>query len=201
MPLQDPVPEKPTPPESLPAWQGTHLLRRIAEGDESALDSLYHAIADRLYSMALHWLRDHGRAREALQDTFLRIWRKAANYDAARSSPFTWCSMILRGICLDSLRKQRRVPRLLEDLAPDRDLLSAIASHDGLGDLLFRDTVTRVSEALLTFDPEERRTLEAALFDPAPNRELAERWQIPTATVKTRIHRAMLKLRQLLAEP
>ncbi len=193
--------ETPNPPESLPAWQGTHLLRRIAEGDEAALDALYHAIGDRLFSMAFHWLRDHGRASEALQDTFLRIWKKAANYDAARSNPFTWCAMILRGICLDSLRKQRRAPRLLDDLSRDTDLLSTIASHDGLGDLLFRDTVTRVREALQRLDPEERQSLEAALFDPAPNRELAERWQIPIATAKTRIHRAMLKLRQLLSQP
>jgi RNA polymerase sigma-70 factor (ECF subfamily) len=201
MSFENPMPETVPQPTSLPTWHGTELLRRIAQGDEPALESLYHAIADRLFSMALHWLRDEGCAREALQDTFLRIWKNAGKYDAARSNPFTWCSMILRGICLDTLRKRRRIPRLLDDLMPEGNLLPALAVHDGLDDLLFHDTVTRVREALLTLTAEERETIEAALFDPAPNRELAERWQLPLATVKTRIHRAMLKMRQLLTPP
>lgn len=199
MPFEKPVSETP-PPTALPTWQGTHLLRRIALGEESALEALHHAIADRLFSMALHWLRDEGCASEALQDTFLRIWKKAGEYDAARSNPFTWCTMILRGICLDMLRKRRRIPRLLGDLSPDSDLLPRLAVHDGLDDLFFHDTVRRVREAIATLTATERETLEAAIFDPAPNRELAERWQQPLAAVKTRIHRAMLKIRELLSE-
>lgn len=201
MPSENPVPDSSPPPTSLPTWQGTQLLSRIAKSDEKALEALHHAIADRLYSMALHWLRDEGTAREALQDTFIRIWKKAANYDAARSNPFTWCVMILRGICLDHLRKRRRVPRLLDDISPFSGLLPSPNSSDGLDDLLFHETVTRVRAALLTLSTEEQTTIEAALFDPAGNRELSERWDIPLATTKTRIHRAMIKLRQLLKRP
>jgi RNA polymerase sigma-70 factor (ECF subfamily) len=188
-------------PTSLPTWRGAELLRRIALQDETALESLYQAIGDRLFSMALHWLRDEGAAREALQDAFLRIWKKASNYDVARSTPFTWCSMILRGICLDLMRKRRRFPHLFDDLQSSSNLLPTLNIHDGLDDLLFHDTVTRVREALRLLTAEDRETIEAALFDPAANRELAERWQLPLATAKTRIHRAMLKLRQLLMLP
>ena len=88
----------------------------VAERDERALEELYKVTSDRLYSMALHWLRDEGAAREAVQDCYLRIWKRAGRYDPARSQPFTWCVMILRGLCLDQLRKLRRVPRLAEDL-------------------------------------------------------------------------------------
>lgn len=195
-----PVPEK-SRVTSLPSWQGTHLLRRIAAADEAALEALHRVLADRLFSMALHWLQDEGSAREALQDTFLRIWKNADNYDAARSNPFTWCCMILRGICLDNLRKRRRIPRLLDDFSADSNLMPRLAIHDGVDDLFFHDTVRRVHEALGSLSADERQTLEAALFDPASNRELADRWKLPLATVKTRIHRAMLKLRQLLTEP
>lgn len=190
------MPQPSPDPSALPAWQGTHLLRRIADGDEAALEALHHAIGDRLFSMALHWLRDEGRAKEALQDTLLRIWKRAASYDAARSNPFTWCAMILRGICLDSLRRHRRAPLLLDD-----GFLPPEPARDGLDDLFFHDTVRRVRAALATLSPDDREALEAALFDPAPIRELAERWQQPPATARTRIHRAMLKIRQLLLEP
>ncbi len=127
MPSESPVSDPPT--ILLPAWQGTHLLRRIADADEAALEALHRVLADRLFSMALHWLQDEGSAREALQDTFLRIWKNARNYDAARSNPFTWCCMILRGICLDTLRKRRRIPRLLEDFPLGSEMLPRLASH------------------------------------------------------------------------
>ena len=201
MTSEDPMPRPQPDPPALPAWQGTQLLRRIAGGDESALESLHHALGDRLFSMALHWLRDEGRAKEALQDTLLRIWKRAGSYDAARSNPFTWCAMILRGICLDSLRKQSRAPRLIDDLSAGAGFLPLHPVHDGVNDLFFHDTVRRVREALAMLGDDERETLEAALFDPAPVRELAERWQQPLAAAKTRIHRAMLKIRQLLHEP
>ena len=201
MPSRSSLPKNAPKLTSLPTWQGTDLLRKIADGDASAFDSLYHAISDRLYSMALHWLRDRGAAKEAVQDTFIRIWHKALNYDAARSNPFTWCTMILRGICMDQLRKQRRIPHLLDDLSPHEGFLPAPESGDGLYDLLFHETVSRVRGALQTLSEEERLTIEAALFDPASNRELAERWRLPLGTTKTRIHRAMQKLRTLLSKP
>lgn len=199
--MENPAPGVPHAPPVLPAWQGTRLLGRIAVGEEAALEALHHAIGDRLFSMAFHWLRDEGRAKEALQDTLLRIWKRAATYDAARSNPFTWCVMILRGICLDSLRKQRRVPTLLDDFPQDSCPSLRQPEDGGMDDLLFHETARRVREALMSLDDTEREALEAALFDPASVRELAERWQQPLATAKTRIHRAMLKIRKLLSEP
>lgn len=190
-----------SPAEALQARHGTQLLRRIASGEEAALEALHRAYADRLFSMTRHWLRDEGAAAEALQDTFLRIWRSANRYDPGRSHPFTWCVMILRGICLDHLRRGRRVPRLLDDLVPRGRIEIDPPGEDGLEDLHFHDTVQRVRTALRRLSDEERMTLDAALFDPAGNHELAERWNLSHATVKTRIHRAMSKLRQLLLQP
>jgi len=85
------------------ARDGSRLHARIARKDADALAELYHMWGDRLYSMALHWLKDEGAARGAMQDCLLRIWKKAAEFDFEKSSGFTWCGMILRGLCLDHL--------------------------------------------------------------------------------------------------
>ena len=175
---------------------GSRLLARIARRDADALAELYRMWGDRLYSMALHWIKDEGAAKEALQDCFLRIWKKAADFDPEKSRGFTWCTMILRGLCLDFLRSRKRRSAVWQD----SELGSAleVPSRGGVEDLFFRETVTRVRSALERLDDSEAESVRAALFDPGSMQDHAVRWGIPLGTAKIRIHRAMLKLRELL---
>ncbi|GAA5481976.1 ECF RNA polymerase sigma factor SigK [Haloferula sargassicola] len=188
-----------TDPPSL-LWDGTWLLERIAGGDGNALEQLYRMWGDRLFSMAAHLLGDEGAADEALQDCFLRIWKKAGEYDPARSRGFTWAGMILRGICLDMLRKRRRRAPVWADESAIPEL-GVPASHGGVEDLLFRDTVRRVESALRGLSEDEAGIVRTALFDPATIDEQAVRWKVPVATAKTRLFRAMKKLRKLMENP
>jgi RNA polymerase sigma-70 factor (ECF subfamily) len=175
---------------------GSRLLARIARRDADALAELYRMWGDRLFSMALHWVKDEGAAKEALQDCFLRVWKKAADFDAEKSSGFTWCAMILRGLCLDFLRKRRRRAGVWQDW----EMASAleVPSRGGVEDLFFRETVTRVRSALAQLDDAEADSLRTALFHPGSMQDHAVRWGIPLGSAKIRIHRAMLKLREML---
>jgi RNA polymerase sigma-70 factor (ECF subfamily) len=185
----------PRPPET--AWDGSWLLGRIARKDDEALEQLYRMWADRLYSMALHWLRDEGTAAEALQDCFLRIWKKAGDYDPSKGRGFTWAGMILRGICLDSMRRRKCRPKVWED--GGRGIALEMPSGTaGAEDLFFRDTVRQVREALDQLGGQENESIRAALFDPGTVEDHAARWGVPVATAKTRIFRAMEKLRSML---
>ncbi len=175
---------------------GSRLLARIARRDAGALAELYRMWGDRLYSMALHWLKDEGAAKEALQDCFLRVWKKAADFDPEKSRGFTWCAMILRGLCLDFLRSRKRRSAVWQDWEMGSAL--EVPSRGGVEDLFFRETVMRVRSALARLDESEAESVRAALFDPGSMRDHASRWGIPLGTAKIRIHRAMLKLRELL---
>ncbi len=175
---------------------GSRLLARIARRDADALAELYRMWGDRLFSMALHWTRDEGAAKEVLQDCFLRVWKKAADFDAEKSSGFTWCAMILRGLCLDFLRKRKRRAGVWQDWEMSSAL--EVPSRGGVEDLFFRETVTRVRSALAQLGDSEAESLQAALFHPGTMQDHATRWGIPLGSAKIRIHRAMLKLRELL---
>lgn len=177
---------------------GLRLLARIARRDAEALAELHRMWGDRLYSMALHWIQDEGAAAEVLQDCLLRIWHKAGDFDPEKSRGFTWCVMILRGLCLDRLRHRRRRAGVWQDWQADAAL--AVPARSGVEDMSFRETVVRVREALTRLDDEESESVRAALFDPGTVQDHAARWQVPLGTAKVRIHRAMLKLRKLLAE-
>lgn len=179
------------------AWDGSWLLGRIARRDHGALEELYRMWGDRLYSMALHWLGDEGAAKEALQDCFLRVWKRAGQYESAKGRAFTWCAMILRGICLDHLRKRRRRATVWHDWE-SAGALEIPAAVNGVEDLFFRDTVGRMRAALERLDHEEVESVRAALFDAGTLQDHAARWGVPLGTAKTRVHRAMAKLRALL---
>jgi RNA polymerase sigma-70 factor (ECF subfamily) len=182
--------------ESSP-WDGAWLLQRVAAQDAEALAQLYRMWGDRLYSMALQLLGDEGAAAEALQDCFLRVWHKAGAYDAGKSRGFTWVGMILRGICLDMLRKRaRRAPSC--GAGGQAALLEIPDDGGGMEDLLFRETVLRVKAALEHLTEDEAESVRRALFDPATVEHHAKRWGVPVGTAKTRIFRAMVKLRHLL---
>lgn len=178
------------------AWDGSWLLGRIARHDTDALAELYRMWGDRLYSMALHWVNDDGAAKEALQDCFLRIWKRAGDFDSEKSRGFTWCAMILRGLCLDHLRKKRRRAAVWQDW--ERTPALEIPSRGGVEDLFFRDTVSRVNSALEQLDAIEAESIRFALFHPGTLQDHASRWGVPLGTAKIRVHRAMLKLRELL---
>ncbi len=196
-----PRPARAEPPQdAADAFDGGWLLARIAHGETSALAQLYHVWGDRLFSMACHWLGDEGAAREVLQDCFLRVWKRAGDYAPERCKPFTWCAMILRGLCLDCLRKRRR--RITFSHVPDEaDFISVPNDPQGVEDLYFRETITRVRAALSQLEPAESESVRAALFDPRTLDEHARRWGVPLGTAKTRVHRAMEKLRALLRNP
>jgi RNA polymerase sigma-70 factor (ECF subfamily) len=177
-------------------WDGTWLLKRIARQDPEALEELYRMWGDRLYSMAYHWIADEGAAKEVLQDCFLRIWKRAGEFDPEKSRGFTWCSMMLRGLCLDVLRRKRRRAAVWEDWGKTPAL--EVPDRGGVEDLFFRDTVSRVRSALEHLDESEAESIRVALFDPATLQDHAERWGVPLGTAKIRVHRAMVKLRSLL---
>lgn len=193
-PLPDSPPREDPAPRALPRATGTALLRRIAAGESDALENLYQLCGDRFYSMARHMVQDEGAAREIVQDCFVRIWQRAGTYQEDASAPFTWCVMILRGLCLDHLRRTgRRLPP-----APDSSGTESVSNQPPLADLHLHETLHLIRRGLATLTSAEQEAIHAALFDPATGAELAARWGIPAGSVKTRIYRAMEKLRHLV---
>ena len=84
------------------------LLQRLARRDSGAVAEAYALYGGPVFSYALRALGSREDAEEVLQDTFLRLWEKAGDYDPSLGRPFTWVFLLARGLCLD---RQRRVGR------------------------------------------------------------------------------------------
>lgn len=189
------------PPPENEITEEIDLLARIAAGDNAAFRRLYTRYSPALFPLAIRLLGDNGAAEEALQDTFVKIWRHAPLYDARLSRPFTWAVTILRRTCIDHLRKNRHAGRTTP--LPDDD---AAPTELSTGENIRRtaevhETTGRLRTALAAIAPPQRDALELALFSTLTHPEIAARLAQPIGTVKTWIRRGLLELRTILNDP
>lgn len=174
------------------------LLEQIQNGHEDALIALHARYINLVYSVAYQVLEDQMMAEEVAQDTFMRLWDKAASYDANKGEFTTWLLTITRRLAIDRLRKrQRREPRqqmLFIDENPEmwENLLST-----GSNDL--RRSLINVLQQL---PPEQQDAISLAYFYGMSHSDIAAYRNLPLGTVKTRIRQGMQKLRTMwLAQP
>jgi RNA polymerase sigma-70 factor, ECF subfamily len=173
------------------------LIKRIANGDQTAFAVLYDRLSPILYSVALRMMNDAAEAEDVLQDGFVYIWQRASTFDADRGGPIAWTIMIVRNKAIDRLRVRQRGERLQElatvsaELAPDKDDQSALEPF-------LRERRVQVKSALERLPTDQREALNLAFFSGLTHQQIAEKLTAPLGTVKARIRRGLLQLRQFL---
>ncbi|HEX9046824.1 MAG TPA: sigma-70 family RNA polymerase sigma factor, partial [Verrucomicrobiae bacterium] len=102
--------EEPPPatPDDVEAREDARLLHAIAGEDQRALALLYRRRGGLVYSFLVRILGNRAEAQEVLQDTFIRLWRRAKDYDQDRSSATAWLLLFARGLAMDKLRARSR---------------------------------------------------------------------------------------------
>lgn len=174
-------------------------LRRMAGGDQGALAELYDATAQRVYAVALRFVRDSHEAEEVVSDVYYQAWKEAHRYDPQRGSVRTWLLMCCRSRALDWLRR-REAPHAGID--PDElEHVDGGGMAAGAIDLL--DSIERRSalhHALQGLEPLQRQLIALSFFRGYSHAEIALRERMPLGTVKTHIRSAMSALRHALCE-
>lgn len=176
--------------EQLREW-----LLATATGDRRAFESLYQRTASKLFGVCLRILGERGDAEEVLQDVYLTIWRKAAQYDGDRASPITWLAMIARNKAIDRLRGGRldRAAQSIDfgdDFIDDGVDVAAMAEHDSEG--------RRLHDCMDELSGEQRKAIRVAFFEGCTYEELAARSETPLGTIKSWIRRGLIKLKDCL---
>ena len=167
------------------------LVAALRDGDRRALEMLYRRHAPWLVLRLSHRCADDGLVDEALQDTFVTVWKKAGSWSGdGEVAAWIW------GISLRTLmsRMRPRAPlmarlsaRRSEPLESAEDLVLTGIQHGELG------------PAIDGLSPELRSVVQATVLDGLTTREAARLLGIPAGTVKTRMHRARRELREALA--
>jgi RNA polymerase sigma-70 factor, ECF subfamily len=175
------------------------LIKRIAEGDDSAFTSLYERFSPPLYGMAFRMMNDAKEAEDVLQEGFTYIWRKATSYDSSRSSPFAWAVMIVRNKAIDRLRVRQRLERLRDKVTAEGSFFQD-KDETSANEPTLRERGVLVRSALQQIPQEQRQALELSFFGGLTHEQIADRLGTPLGTIKARIRRGLLRLRDCLKE-
>lgn len=168
------------------------IFRIAQDGDRQAFARLFQRFAPKLKSYFLRVGFDDAEAEDLSQETLLRVWRHAGQFDPARCGAWGWIYAIARNLKIDRYRKHERRPR-----PQPWDLESVV---DAGGQLDREDDARRVRGAVNALPTEQIAVIRLAYYAESPHSEIAQRLNLPLGTVKSRLRRAAARLRAALSE-
>lgn len=169
------------------------LIARTALRDRQAFRQLYGRTSAKLFGVTLRILKDRAEAEEALQDVYVKIWRRADRYVQGGYSPISWLVAVARNHALDVLRARKprsddlEAARDIADTAPDPER----AAVDG-GERV------RIEGCLDQLEADKADCVRGAYLDGYTYDELALRHGVPLNTMRTWLRRSLIRLRECL---
>lgn len=179
------------------------LLEKAKAGDVAAFEELISAYQKKVFNLALRIIGNYDDAADLAQDTFVRIFKAISNFKE-QSSFSTWVYRITTNVCLDEIRKRKnkKVVSLDEDIhMDDGDMKRQVESDEpGPDEAAERKEVRRIVNNAINMLPEDQRVV-ITLRDihGMSYEEIAKALDCPGGTVKSRINRARLALKNLLS--
>lgn len=162
------------------------MIKRIADGDKSALAELYHETKSAIYGFSLSLTKNAADSEDIMQETYLKIWANADSYKA-KGTPMAWILTITKNLAFMKLREKKRH----QDLEPEQwDMEFHIPDSAG-------NTEDRhlLEAALNMLSEEERQIILLHAISGLKFREIGELVGIPLSTVLSKYHRSLKKLR------
>ena len=180
------------------AGADSDLMAGFVRGERPAADELYTRFAPRVFGLGKVMLGDGGQAEDLVQDTFVKVWRKASSFEPMRGSLDTWVLLIARSLAIDTIRRRVLEARILaQQEKPDE--ASGEPGPEAHAETF--DLADRARTAMGALTAAQRAAIELAYFGGKTSAEVAEMEGIPVGTAKTRIRTGLLKLREALEVP
>lgn len=169
------------------------LIQELLAKKPSALEYLYDNYSGALFGVIIRIVKSEEVAQEVLHDIFMKVWNNFSAYDAGKGRLYTWLVNISRNASIDKIRSKEIKKTLKTDLVSDNvHTIDYANSHtlstDGIG---LEKVLDQLSEEL-------RFVIDQMYFKGYTQTEIAEEFNIPLGTVKTRTRTAMRELRALL---
>jgi len=179
----------------------TDLVRQVVGGNGAAFGPIVRRYQDRLYNTVLRMVGSAEDARDLVQEVFIKAYENLASFKGT-SSLYTWLFRIAVNTSLSHRRKRKWV-RMAGPAVDPSDGESCgdwpdPAEGNPAREVLAAETEARVQQALSELDGEHRTVVVLRDIQHCDYREIADILGVPTGTVKSRLHRARLLLRDKL---
>jgi RNA polymerase sigma-70 factor, ECF subfamily len=180
------------------AQDDRELAERLKRRDQRAVGELYDRYGRLAYSLIYRIVKDTGIAEDLTQETFLRVWNRAAAFDTEKGSLGAWIMTVARNRAIDYVRSvQGRMRENVYELdASDNPVLFTTIE----GSIINSERARRLKQAFEALNANQRMVIEMAYYEGLSQTEMADRIKQPLGTVKTWCRTALLKLREELGE-
>ena len=170
-------------------------LGHVAGGEARALEAVYRLTSAKLFGICIRIVGDAGEAEDVLHDVYMTVWRRAASFDASRASPITWLATIARNRAIDHRRRRSPLSAPIDEAygLPDPGPSPATVLEE-------TQSARRLAHCLEELEPPQRQAISRAFLDGRTYESVAIEAGVPVGTMKSRIRRALLKLRGCLGQ-
>jgi RNA polymerase sigma-70 factor, ECF subfamily len=170
------------------------LLARIAQQDRDAFTEFYDRHARILFSVAVRIVNDHAEAEEVLQEVFVQLWEKSQRYNSQLGKPLQWVLALARNKSIDRLRSLGRRSRFVAGITPEEAAAPA-SDYTATEAAAGKERAELIRSAVQSLPADQRQAIEMAFLGGMTQQDIAASLKQPLGTIKARIRRGMLKLR------
>lgn len=166
-----------------------HIVELLQERNDKAISLLYDNYGDTLLGVANKVLRNEELAQDVLQESFVKIWKKADSYDPSKAKLFTWLFRITRNTAIDKLRSI--------NTKTDKEIQIDVSDVYNLGVESTRPEFMDVQEHLDKIEDKYQIVLDALFFQGMTQQEASDELDIPLGTIKSRLKIGLRELRKV----
>ena len=166
-----------------------HIVELLREGNEKAISLLYEHYGDTLFGVALKVVRNEEVAQDVVQESFVKIWKKAHTYDSSKAKLFTWLFRITRNTAIDKLRSL--------GTKSDKEIQMDVSDVYNIGVEGLRPEHLDLQKHLGEIEPKYREVLDALFFQGMTQQEASDELDIPLGTIKSRLKIGLRELKKI----
>jgi len=171
------------------------ILTQVAQGVEHAMEHCITKYGNLVWSIAQRYVKNRSSAEDVVQETFTDLWKTAKRYDPAIATECTFIGMLARRRAIDFARKENRRPK--HEPLPDSESIHQ-ASIESTTAIRCDSQEVRAALRILSEDTQQIFSLH---FDQGMTHpEIVEKTGIPLGTVKTRLRRGLIEVRNHLRQ-
>jgi RNA polymerase sigma-70 factor (ECF subfamily) len=165
------------------------IVQLLEKGDSTAINLLYENYADSLYGVILKVINDEELAQDALQETFVKVWKNSKKYDSKKAKLFTWLYRIAKNTAIDKLRSYNN--RFDKEVQIDKSNVYILPASN------LNQDVLDLREHVAKLDEKYQIVLKALFFEGMTQQEASEELDIPLGTIKSRLKIGLRELKKV----
>jgi len=165
------------------------IISYLQQGDKRALNLLYKNYSGSLFGVILKVTNRQELAEDALQETFVKVWKNASKYDPKKAKLFTWLYRIARNTAIDKLRSYNN--RHHKEVQIDKSDVYLLPTMN------INQDVMDIKKHLETLDEKYQIVIKALYFEGLTQQEASEELEIPLGTVKSRLKIGLRELKKI----